>query len=76
MVFKDVIVSTTDQYLDIFCRKTSKKKTRSSCQQMPGRSLYERNNFATCNQAVRVQQFKCHLFDQGLSSLKVNEKRS
>ena len=39
---------------------------------MLGRSLYERNNFAICNQAVRVKQFKCHLFDQVLSSLKVN----
>ena len=75
MVFKIVIVSTTGQYLATFCRKTS-KQTRSSYQQMPVRSLYERNNFAICNQAVRVKQLKCHLFDQVLSSLKVNEKRN
>ena len=30
------------------------KETRSSCQQMPSRYLYERNNFAPCNETVRV----------------------
>ena len=75
MVFKDLIVSTTSQYLAVFCRKTS-KQTCSSRQQMPVRSLYERNNFAACNQAVRVKQFKCHSFDQVMSSLKVDEKRN
>ena len=75
MVFKGVIVSTTGQYLAIFCRKTS-KQTRSSCLQMPVRSLFERSNFAICKQAVRVKQFKCHLFDQVLSSLKVNGKQN
>ena len=71
MEFKGVIVSTIGQYLAVFCLKTS-KQTRSSCEQMPVRSLYERNNFAACNQAVRVKQFKCHSFDQVMPSLKVD----
>ena len=67
MVFKGVIVSTTGQYLAIFCRKTS-KQTRSSCQQMPVLPYVKEFSFCAIRRSESINlgainSIKCLLLD-------------